>query len=315
MPQRMSVWWIRGLLAALFALGGEVILWPDPLTYGALDWLLHGLGYVALSAIALDGLARYRLRDLFGVLVLAGAFGLAAGLLFSVRSAQIDRAFSLVTLALGAYTLVGLAALILFLALISGAVGRLTLAGSGLIGLTWGVWVRWGPYDSTLTVLLIGAAIGLGLIALLRFLIRQLDAPPAVLRLNLLEWLMVIATLAGILALGWSQQAYDSIELVISVVLVGYCWMILWFQKPERGFMLLDVCLPVKPLALRPVVLAAGLLLVGGIIGYSLPFDADGQQRDVLIAVLTTFGLVWLPTVSLVIGVRSYRQQARQRKL
>src|SRR5690606_11521564 len=129
------------------------------------------------------------------------------------------------------------------------------------------------------------------------------------------EALLVLIGLVGVLAVRWSQQPYDAISLVIVAVLVAYCWMILWFQKSDRGLMLLDVCLPPKPVALRPVLLSAGLLFIAGGIGYSLPFAVDGQQRDAVIALLTTFGLVWLPTVSLVIGIRAFRQQARQRRL
>ncbi|MBZ0292828.1 MAG: hypothetical protein K8L99_09735, partial [Anaerolineae bacterium] len=175
----MQKWLMRGLLAALLLFGGEVLLWPNPTAYDLLDWLLRGAGYLALSALLLDWMARYHVHELFGLLVLTGVYGLLAGLLFG--SAALDLPYRMVTLALGAYTALGLGAWLVLLR------RGLWLLGAGS-GIAWGIWVQWGPYPAELAQML---AYGLVLLAVIGVLMRGArEATPATLHLP--EWALVL---------------------------------------------------------------------------------------------------------------------------
>ncbi len=112
-------WFVRLLLAALLGFASEVLLWTQP-TRPLLDWALLALGYLALSGLLLEIAARYRLRDAFGLLTLAGIYGMLNGLILNPATALIDVPRTLITRAMGAHAVAGLIALALFLALTRG---------------------------------------------------------------------------------------------------------------------------------------------------------------------------------------------------
>lgn len=310
------LWLLRGLLAALLLLGSEVVLWRSPATRGLLDWLLLAAGYLALSALLLDWLARYRVRDLFAGLLLAGVYGLAHSLFLSPPAmTDLDMFYRLVTLALGAHTLLGGAALVLWLGLLRGRVGRGAWLGAALVGFGWGVWVRWGAVEATLPVMLLAGAGVVIAAGVLWAAARRGALPPVDMRLSVPAWLIVLAVLGGLFALQSDFAHLDVLFIVISAVLLAYCWLILWFQKSERGGTLLDGVDGAQGLAVVRVLIVGLLFLAAGVGGYLFPFLPGGQQREVLIGVFSAFGLVWLPTVSLVLGIRTYRRQTRQRQL
>jgi hypothetical protein len=98
-------------------------------------------------------------------------------------------------------------------------------------------------------------------------------------------------------------------SLLVPPVLTGHCLLLLRFQRRESGATLFDHLLLFDPQSLP----AAGLLLLAAALGYSL---ALGEAiSPVLAGVFAAFGLVWLPTASLVLGVRAYRKLGRQRRL
>lgn len=273
-------------LAALLFFTSHILLWSNPA-----EWPLAAVASFALAALVLDWLARYHVRELFGLLLLAGAYGALAGLLFAPPDLQLPH--QVVTLALGAYTLAACAAFVLL------RPARWLMIG---LGLAWGVWVRWGPNSLDLLPMLLAGALALIVIGVL-FRWTQNAAPR---RLTPPEWVLLAVVLAALLLL----RGVDPLRLAITAALVGYCWLILWFQRSERPRTLLDGW---HPLSVRDLLLAGGLLLAAGALGYSLPFD--GQPREIIGAVFTAFGMVWLPTVSLVLGVRTYRRATRQKQL
>lgn len=293
------IWLLRGLLAALLLMGGEVVLWADPATHSPLDWLLRATGYLALSALLLDWMARYQVRELFGLLALTGVYGLLAGL-FVGSADLLHPLYRVVTLALGAYTALGLAAWQVLLR------RGLWWLGAG-VGLAWGIRVQAASPTAELSQMLLYGGLLLAIIGILWWAAR--DIPPA--KLNLPEWVLVLAALAGLLGLRWNTRGVDPLLLIISGVLVAYCWMMLWFQQRSGRPTLLDTPQPVSAFTL---LIAACLFLAGGVVGYGIPFGS-GQQRDVIMALFTAFGMVWLPTVSLVVGVRAYRSATRQKQL
>lgn len=310
-------WLTRGLLAVMLAFGSEIVLWTNPTGRTLIDWLILALGYAALSAVLLDLAVRYRIRDLFSLMALAGVYGLAAGLLINPQTALVDVPRTLITRVMGAHTLIGLAMLALFLK--AGNLRRIGLIIIGIAGLGWGVWVRWLPtladsiaLETSLVAMLAYGAVGLLLI--LTFLTLEHRSAsewmPAQLKLSPLGWVIAAIALGVIFVVRLSAGHIDILSLIIIVILIAFCVMLLWFQKREKGAMLLD-----HRTSEGIPILATVLFLGAGVVGYSLPFNADGEQLALLVGLFTAFGLVWLPTISLVMGVRAYRRLTRTGRL
>lgn len=318
-----STWLIRLLLTVLLALGSEIVLWSNPIGRPVQDWPLLLAAYLALGAVLLDLLVRYRARDLFGILPLAGVYGLMWSLLLNPQAALVEMPRTLLTRVMGAHALLGLAMIGLFLALARVTGHRSLLAVGALCGLAWGIWVRWLPLFSDLagsavalaTMLACGAAALAALLVVWAAARRWSNGmEPARLLLPLWQRLLLMLLAALLLTIRLNAGLVDPLPAVIIVVLVAYCWLLLWFQKREKGRWLLDQ--PLRLLPIIPTGLLGTLLFLGaGALGYNLPFDARGEQLAVLIGAFTAFGLVWLPTVSLVIGVRAYRKLTRQQRL
>lgn len=314
-------WLVRGLLAGILLFGSEILLWTHPAGRTITDWLRLAAGYLALAALLLDLAARFRIRDIFALLALAGVYGLLNSLALNAATTLSDVPRTWATRVLGAHTLVGLLALVLFLALTSGRLKRLPIAAA-VTGLLWGVWARWlpqfteiAPSSPTLLDLLLYAGILLLLILLLLWLTSRIPAQltPDRLRLNLVEWLAVVVLLVGLLIT--QPAAIDSLSLIVLLVLAAYCAMLIWFEARPQGSTLLDASLPLLPSSPLTIIAGTLLFLVAGSIAHSLPLTAARFPVELLIALFAGFGLVWLPTISLVMGVRAYRRMTRQRRL
>ncbi|MBC8171837.1 MAG: hypothetical protein H7X77_09190, partial [Anaerolineae bacterium] len=117
---RIAPWLIRLLLAVTLFFGSEILLWTNLSGRSASDWLLLSPGYLALSTLLLDFIVRYRVRDLPGLMTIAGLYGLLNALLLNPDTTLFDIPRTLVTRVTGAHTLLGLEMLILFLALTGG---------------------------------------------------------------------------------------------------------------------------------------------------------------------------------------------------
>src|ERR1051326_7426851 len=89
-PSARSTWAYRFLLAALLFFCSEILLWTNPPTRNLLDWGLLIIGYIALSGLLLEIAVRYRLRDVYGLITLAGIYGMTNGLILNPASALID---------------------------------------------------------------------------------------------------------------------------------------------------------------------------------------------------------------------------------
>jgi hypothetical protein len=301
-------WLLRGFVAALFLLVSEILLWNRPGERELLDWLLLVVAYLALAALILDLALRYRIHDLFSLLALAGFYSLLNGLLINPQSALADVPRTWVTRVLGAHTLLGLGVLLLLIR------PRYLLPAGAVVGLLWGIWLRWLPSLSNivneavpLPLMLMTAALLLAIVLTLWWLAAR-DAPLLdEAQLRPAEWGLLLVVLVVLIVL--RMEFIDTISLLVLPVLMGYCLLLLWFQRRESGATLFDHRLRFDPQSLP----AAGLLLLAAALGYSL---ALGEAiSPVLAGVFAAFGLVWLPTASLVLGVRAYRKLGRQRRL
>lgn len=323
-PASWPAWLLRLLLASLLLFGSEILLWLDPPGRAPLDWALLIAGGVALSALLLDLLARFHVRDGFGLLALAGIYGLLNGLLLNPQTALADVPRTILSRALGAQVIAGLLMLTLFLALTFQPPTRRrwlgTLLIAALVGGIWGVWGRGSPVlfgaavtETPLEVLLVTAALGAGLILVLTllasFTVRRLGAKAIDFRLSPLGWTGTLAALLTLLVVHLLQGEIDSLSLVVIPTLILFCLTILWFARRKKAASLLDAPPTPAPLILLTMIAA---LLLAAVPAYA---QGAGDPAALIGAAFTAFGLVWLPALSLALGGRAFMRQARALRL
>lgn len=321
-------WMLRLVLGALWFTGIELLPWATPAARSPWAWPLLAAGYVALAAVLLDTAARYRLRDGYGLLALAGLAGLTAALLFNPGYALAGPPLTWFTRAMGALTLGALAGLLVFLRLARpigrrGAVLALLLAAP--LGALWGFWARWSPLAldaaaapttrEPLTIaLVVSGALLIGALALAA---RVRSGEPCDLRLPVPVLAALVLVLLGVLVARVLTETVDTFSAVALPVLGLMCVGILYYQKRAKGPTLLDALPELPPrrwflLIVPAVLLAAGGAIAGAHASRGAP-DSDGIA--ILSAAITAFGFLWLPGVALAIAARAFSRLARTERL
>ncbi len=318
----------RLVLGALLLIGLELLPWAAPVARSPLEWPLLLVGYTALAALLLDVAARFRMRDGFGLLALAGMAGVAAALLFDPAYALSNPPITWFTRALGSLTLGGLAALLLFLRL-GRPFGRrdmvLALLAAGPLGALWGYWARWSPQavepsaapTPPETLLLAGVLAALLLIGALGIASRARSGEALDLRLHKPALALVLLALMGVLVWRVLEETVEP-DSVIALALAGLmCLAILYYQKRPKGLTMLDGLISLPPPSwLKWTVPIGAVALAGAWIGAWLPRGAADSDALVLMSAgITAFGFLWLPGVALVIGARAFSRSARMDRL
>jgi hypothetical protein len=320
--ERIPGWRARIAFAAVLLVFSEWIVWQTPLDFNVGEWLAWGAVYLALAGLVLDLIARFKVNDVFSLLLVAGIYGLLNATLISHITTR-DLPLSLIVRPLGAQPLALMGALAAYQVLGSGrATGPLDFLVAALAGLAWGVWTRWFPVvsDETLPEVARGdalAALGIALVALL-VIVLLLHPSPQRKRvdwmLTPIEWAVVVIVLGAALLAGLEGDAYSGLGLGIVVSLLGFLLMVLYVSLVMRGDQtLLDTVTPPKtPLPMAWVVLIIPFL-VAGALGFSLPGgETRSVQSDILIAALTAFGIAWPPGVASVVGMRAFIRLSRE---
>lgn len=319
---RLHGWRVRLIFGALLLVFSELVIWQTPTQFDALEWAGLALLYLALAAAALDLIERVHAHDVFSLLLIAGLYGLANATLISHITTR-DLPISLLVRPLAAQPLAFLGAVAALRLLLSGRPsGPLQFLAALAAGALWGIWVRWLPVVSDepvpavdLDTALAVTGIGLGACALLSLLLRP-GAPGTAhgWRLGPVEWAIVLAVVLAALALGLSGGAIDRGGVGIVVALMVFMAVIVQVtlaMRPRRS--LLDAITPPRAPNLPAWLVLVVPFLLAGWVGYSLPGSGDNSaQSDLLFGMLTGFGLVWLPGVSMVVGVRAFIQIARE---
>lgn len=326
---RLAPWIIRGLLGVLLCLGSEILLWNDPTAHSVWEWCVRLAGYGALAVLMLDLAARYRIRDVYHALTLAGIYGLCAGLLITPDTALVDFPRTLISRVMGGQVLLGFEMFGLFLVLTGGRSARyrrLLLGFCLWVGFYWGVWVRWSPElserlsaSASLTTMLVYASplllAALGLFALLKRPGMSEPLTPRDMRLTPLQWMGLLAVLLGLFILRAAQGSITADALSAIALLLALCTGILWSQHSDKGAALLDAHLP--PALLAWGWIAAALLIFAGATAFAYDLalvPIEGVNQYVLMDFgFVAFGSSWLPLVAMVLGVRTIDRQSRTR--
>ncbi len=316
-------WQVRLLLGGLFMLGGEVLLWNDPLGRALWEWPLLAVGYVALAAIVLDVAVRWRARDIFSLMALAGVYALLNAMVLNPAQAFVDLPLSLVSRVTGAHALLGFEMLVVFLALTGGHLRHLRwilLVGALIVGLAWGTWARWsGTFaavtygDVSLAALFGIGATGLALVLALTAWVYQQRTVlhPSDMLLTRLEWAAVALTLTFIGLLRVAQGALDETGLLVSLIVLVLVGLVLWSRRKTRLKIILDYHLPIFPLGIAWIVLAIAILFWAGALAYGAPMlgdDTFNQYHAVAYGFLL-YGVGWLPLISIQLGLRAFIRQ------
>ncbi|MEO8606845.1 MAG: hypothetical protein ABI690_03130 [Chloroflexota bacterium] len=317
----MSTWLVRLLFAAMLMFGSEILVWVNPPGRVLLDWLFLIPGYILLAALVLDLAIRYRVRDLFGALVLTGIFSLLAALVLNPQYAFLDMPRTFITRVMGAHALLATEMLGLFLVLTGGSnkrARRLFFLGCLIVGLAWGIWVRLWPIDEgyglvDMTTMLLYGAVGIIIIGVLLAVIpaRTTQLTPENLQLSRAGWGTTFLLLVGLFVLRLFLGGMDVGGVILAGILLVICWAILWFRERPKGDTFLDGHIPIQRLPSRFLAVALVIFFAAGIAAYNLPLILIQQANQLtLIGIgFTAYGLAWLPTVSLVLGMRAYSRQ------
>lgn len=319
----MARWWVRVLLGALFMFGGELLLWNDPLGRAWWDWPILAVGYGVVAAVILDLAARWRARDIFSLMTLAGFYALLNAMLLNPAQAFVDLPLSLVSRVTGAHALLGFEMLVTFLALTGGHLRHLRIAllgGALVVGLAWGTWARWSGMFAAVTygevplgILFSAGAIGLVIVlALTVWLYRQKTAlRPSDMLLTRLEWAVLALILALIGLLRIAQGALNETGLLASLIVLVLVGLVLWSRRNTRLKIILDYHLPVFPLGWVWILLAIAILFWAAALAYGLPMVGDEffNQYHIVAYGFLLYGVGWLPLVSIQLGLRAFIRQ------
>jgi hypothetical protein len=319
----LAVWLARLLMAVLLGFGSEVLVWYDLQAKSLADWLIVLVGGLILGTIILDLLIRLRLRDLAGLMTLAGLYALLNALMINPQSTLFDLPRTLVTRVTGAHSLIALEMLVLFLALLSGSRGlfqRILWPGVVVVGLAWGTWMRWSstlddgmvaPLDRQ--TMLIVAVVSAVLIGLLYTLLSQQSSQLRAEHLLLapIEWFAAIIGFLILLMIRLAQGVLPSTALLIVGVIIALCYAILWFRQSTKLPPFSEALFPVQPFRLLWYVGIIGVFLFVTVMAYDAPEirSGDFNQLSIIVYGFTLYGLAWLPTVSLWLGMRAYLRQ------
>lgn len=321
--QFTSAWWLRLWLGLWLAFGSEIIVWHNLPSRSPAELLGIFLGSMLIAAIMLNLLVRFHIRDVFGLLLLAGIYSLSAGLLLRPEYALADMPFTLVTRVMGAHTLIGFLMCLAFLIMLRGTIRPLEYASTAMLGLGWGIWSRWAPVlvssQSEPVLLETLLAYAVGFMVLLIIISRLAAARTAIglseLLLNLRSTAFVTIAVVIIVAARAVQGLLDQTSLIMIPSLIAFCVIMLWFQKREKIRTLLDTALPPRKANSIYILFLSSIFLLAGAAGYAItPFSAQNEQFTIITGIFTAFGVVWLPTVSLVLGARAYMRQIRRQR-
>ncbi|RMF81596.1 MAG: hypothetical protein D6737_04525 [Chloroflexi bacterium] len=322
--QKIVAWVMRLWVALLLFFGSEIVLWANPSSRELQDWVLIAIAYLALSTLLLDVIQRYRIRNLSGLLFVSGLYALLASLIINPETTLIDVPRTIATRVLGAHTFVAWMMLSFMLILSDGPRRKSGVAVpilSAIAGFGWGVWVRYFPLeaDTTRAVVSLETMLGRGVPVIFAILVlfiilfrntKHISADD--LRLVPMLRFGVVIIMVGVFVLRFDSTFYPDAAFGIVTSLIVFAGLVVWFQAQTQRRTLLDRRIPIRPLFPPLIVLSMTSFTGLGAVGYGLPREVIGVDLlAVLTGMFTIFGIVWLPLVSVILGIQAFQQQVR----
>jgi len=326
-------WLSRCLLGALWLVGSEILFWNDPVARPIWEWGLLFFAYVLIATILLDWIVRYKVRDLWGVMIVLGVYGLFNGILINPFTVFEDVPRTILSHALGGHWFIGLEMFGIFAMLFhhgrTWEYRRAWIWGACVVGFNWGTWVWYFPQfnaDSytpvTLDTMFIYLAVALIPVIILYAILRlrffaQLTASPADIaksfQLSIREYALLLIPLFGLMAWQLLNENYgDGLGVAVALLIVCTFWTAIWFRGDSQKNPIISDWMPPNPL--RPIWFIAGLVLftISTQIAIQtplvlLPFDLN--QLSLLTVVFGGIGAVWVPLVAGVLGYRAFTRQ------
>ncbi len=322
-----AIWTVRLLLAALFLIGSEIILWTAPVEHSALEWIIRAIGYLLIATLTLDVAQRYRIRDGFDAMILLAATALIHALLINPVIAWAIVPDTLLTRIIGGDALAMLIMWGIFLAWMRGDVRKYwwqQAIGTAWLGIFWGFWMRWTPelngtFEAIpLNQMFMITGIGFAVIALFYLLVtaqisKHIEADDVM--LTPLEWgiallLMIVLFLAQAI-----QGNFGAGAFLVTVLVMALCWLILWLRRDADEASILEKHLPLKMQNPIWILLMMASFTTAVYVTYNLPLITDVlyiNQLWLMEIGLFAVGILWLPIVATVIATRAIDRYMRE---
>jgi len=315
----------RLLVALLLGFGAEGLMWAGAADRSVLDTLLVVAGIAAAALVLLDIIVRWRVRDLYGLAAVGGLFALSYSLLLNPISQQRDMQLALLTDIMGGQSLIAMGMLLLFFAL-AGTAGRWAWLGiplGGGIGACWGIWLRWAPISgdwnarpaSQEMLLLLGGAalVSIGLTAWVCARVSPIPTEP--LKMGAYE-----ALFAGSVVIVALYRQFDGRQIDVPVYtvlsgLAGICVAMLWYRK-DSYFAWIGDPWGAKP-AWAAFFATGAIFLAAAAVTYPLPRIENGTLElfEIIRLIFTLFGLIWLPGLAALIGIKAVLRDIQSKPL
>lgn len=317
----LTAWRTRLIFALFVIVFVELIGWHAGARSVALDWPLILLIDVAIAVSVLDLMVRWHTNTWITVLIAAGIFGMAHGLLVTAAIGS-NLPLSLLIFGTGAPTL---------LFWLSWSSFRLLYCGIGaqlrwwalvpVVGLVHGLWVRWLPslqhidlatieIATPLPLVVIGATV-LILPAYFLTLPAEIDRDDWL--LTPIEWVLVGIPLGVALLIRNQAGDVDDFSMLLALAIVGLLALLMWFfySLVRRPRFRLDFF--AQSSLMIQWVLSLFVFSALAWLAYELPGDSDEALQSLLLfGAIIAFGIGWPPLVSTFISMQAFIELSRQ---
>ncbi len=319
--QRLPIWALRLIFGAMLLCFSEFIMWQNPASHTPAQWIARGIAYLALASILLDIVARFQARELAGLGLVCGLYGLVCATIVTVPNNTLESLpLTLLVRGLGLQTGAGLYALLFFVLVMRGRdIEPRALAGAAAIGALWGIWVKWYPAQPTVgwgvvpietaTLYIVGAFVVIGVLLIVigpRFrVVREAD-----MQLEWWEWILVgIPLFVGLLGGMLDANVIPVLPLALVVAIGGVFVRTLFLQKHGHEPSILAEMTITAPNAQTYVFLSVVFLFAGTLSAALIGNDPNTIVGAGVYIVIAAIGGLWPPAAVALVGVRAYRRE------
>lgn len=314
--QRLPVWRLRLTLGAVLFVFSEIVMWQNPTAHTLPEWLFRGLLYLSLSSLILDFAVRFQARDIAGLALIGGLYGLFSSALIS-RDVYTNLPWNLLVRGMGLQTGAGIYGLLFFMLVMQGRqIDIRGIVGAVVVGALWGIWLKWYPLqtinqweavtlETGFNYFLAGCVVTglLFMFAVPRFgVIREQNFQ--------LEWweaLVIgvfpfISLFAGLL----DEKIIPVLPFGLVIILTAIVIAALYLNRRGNEPSFLANITFSAPNPANFLILIA-VFLVTSALTATATVNADSPLGIVTYWLIVIGGTLWLPAASILVGLRAYR--------